>query len=77
MKKVKKFVSLILAAVMVMAMSVVAFADDGTQGTTTAKGTITVENPKEGESYTAYKIFDVTYSNGKDAYAYTITSDSE
>ena len=68
----KKFVSLILAAVMVMAMTVVAFADNTTPGTVT--GTITVENPKNGETYTAYKIFDVTYSGT--AYAYTIDSNS-
>lgn len=68
MKKVKKFVSLVLAAVMVMAMAVTAFADDATQGT------ITVENPIEGQTYTAYKIFDVVYNAGKDAYSYTITN---
>ena len=68
MKKFKKFVSLIVAAVMVMAMAVTAFADDATQGT------ITVENPIEGQVYTAYKIFDVVYNAGKDAYSYTITN---
>lgn len=70
MKKVKKFVSLIVAVVMAMAMAVTAFADD-TTGTT---GTITVENPIEGQTYTAYKIFDVVYNAGKDAYSYTITN---
>lgn len=65
----KKFVSLVLAAVMVMAMTVVAFADGDTSSTT--KGSITITNPKEGTTYTAYKIFDVTYNNDG-AYAYTM-----
>lgn len=69
----KKFVGLVLAAVMVMAMTVVAFADNTTPGTAT--GTITVENPKNEETYTAYKIFDVTYSG--EAYAYTIDKNSK
>ena len=71
MKKMKKFVSLMLAAVMMMAMSVTAFAADS------AKGTITVENPIEGETYTAYKIFNVAYNDGKTTYAYTISRNSE
>ena len=52
MGKIKKAVSLILAMVMTMAMSLTAFAAE--------KGTITVANPMEGQEYTAYKIFDYT-----------------
>ena len=71
MKKVKKFVSLVLAAVMVMAMTVTAFAEDATTGK------ITISSPTEGEIYTIYKIFDVSYSTDKTAYSYTISTTSE
>lgn len=71
MKKVKKFVSLVLAAVMVMAMAVTAFAED------TTTGKITISSPTEGETYTIYKIFDVSYSTDKTAYSYTISTTSE
>lgn len=70
MKKIKKLVSLVLAMMMTMAMSLTAFAAEKT-------GTITVTNPMANEEYTAYKIFDVVYSNTKDAYAYSIQDDSE
>lgn len=69
MGKIKKAVSLILAMMMTMAMSLTAFAAE--------KGTITVANPMEGQEYTAYKIFDVVYNGNKNAYAYSIQSDSE
>lgn len=77
MKKVKKFVSLVLAAVMAMAMTVTAFAEDAAQGTTAATGKITISSPTEGETYTIYKIFDVSYSTDKTAYSYTISTTSE
>ena len=40
-------------------------------------GSITVENPKDGETYTAYLIFDVVYNEDRSAYSYTIASDSQ
>lgn len=70
MKAYKKVFALLLALVMTMALAVTAFAVD-------EKGSITVKNPKDGIAYTAYKIFDVVYNDGKDAYSYTINSDSE
>lgn len=50
-------------------MTVAAFAAGDTSSTT--KGSITITNPKVGTTYTAYKIFDVTYNNDG-AYAYTM-----
>ena len=50
-------------------LSVTAFAAGG--------GSITVENPKDGETYTAYRIFDVVYNEDQSAYSYTIAADSQ
>ena len=69
MKTVARIASLLLALVLVFGLSVTAFA----AGT----GTITVDNPLEGQTYTAYKIFDVTYDESKSTYAYSIAGDSE
>ena len=71
MKHARKLASLLLALVMVFALAVTAFATEA--GTTTTTGTITVANPVEGQTYTAYKIFDVTYDG--DNYSYTIAVD--
>ena len=62
MKKTKKIFALLLALVMAMAMSVTALA-----------ATITINNANEGETYTAYKLFDVTTAgSGKDiTYSYS------
>ena len=72
MKHARKLASLLLALVMVFALATTAFADE----TVTTTGTITVENPVEGRTYTAYKIFDVVYDTNaeNDHYSYTIDS---
>ena len=64
---IKKLAILIATLTMVLCCTTTAFA----AGT----GSITVENAKESETYTAYKIFDVVYSGDK--YAYTIDSTNE
>ena len=68
MKTAKKFASLLLVMVMVFAMTTTAFAAED-------KGTIIVDNPVADQTYTAYKIFDVTYSGSN--YSYTIKTTSE
>lgn len=70
MKKMKRLASLLLVAVMALAMSMTAFAAE-------TKGSITVSNPQEGQTYTAYKIFDVTYNADKTSYSYSIAGTSE
>ena len=67
MRNTKKLVGLLLALVMVFAVSAV-MADTGS---------ITVDNPVADQTYTAYKIFDVSYNTDKSAYSYTIDSGSE
>lgn len=66
--KHSKWLSIVLAVVLVFAFSAVAFA----AGT----GEITVNNPQAGQTYTAYKIFDVVYDSEKTTYSYTISADS-
>ena len=73
MKHARKLTSLLLALVMVFALAVTVAAEEGTG--TTGTGSITVENPREGQEYKAYKIFDVVYDNAGH-YSYTIDSGS-
>lgn len=75
MKHARKLASLLLALVMVFALAVTAFA---TEPATPTTGTITVENPVEGQTYTAYKIFDVTYDkNGHYSYTLYLSDDQD
>ena len=74
MKHARKLASLLLALVMVFALAVTVAADETTG--TTGTGSITVDNPIEGQNYTAYKIFNVVYDNA-DHYSYTIEDTSE
>ena len=66
---IKKLAILFATLTMVLCCTTTAFA--------AGAGTITVENAKESETYTAYKIFDVVYSTTGDKYAYTIDSTNE
>ena len=70
MKTAKKLASLLLVVVMVFAMATTAFAAED-------KGTIIVDNPVANQTYTAYKIFDVTYDSTRTNYSYTIKTTSE
>ncbi len=77
MKKMKKVMALLLSLVMVLAMSVVAFAEEATY-------TITIKNAETGHTYEAYQIFagtlsdgvlsDISWGNGVRAFEYDNTS---
>ena len=54
MKKMKKVMALLLSLVMVLAMSVVAFADEGSAGSST---TYTITAPSGSHQYEIYQIF--------------------
>ena len=71
MKHARKLTSLLLALVMVFALAVTVAAEETTTAPT---GSITVDNPKSETTYTAYKIFGVTYKG--DNYSYTIEKSS-
>lgn len=63
MKTMRKLFTVLLALAMTLALAVPAFAAD--------TGSITITNPQGDHTYTAYKIFDVTYSG--EHYSYTIS----
>lgn len=67
MKMMRKLFTVLLAMVMTLALAVPAFAAD--------TGSITIINPQGDHTYTAYKIFDVSY-DADGHYAYTISKDS-
>ncbi len=66
MKTMRKLFTVLLALAMTLALAVPAFAAD--------TGSITITNPQGDHTYTAYKIFDVTYSG--DNYSYTISDNA-
>ena len=70
----KKFVAILLALVLVLSMSITAFATEG-------KGSITITNATIDETYALYKIFDASISSDANgdtkAVAYSITTDNQ
>ena len=77
MKKMKKIMALMLAAIMMMAMSVTAFAAEGATGTHTLTVNVKTTTPAQdlkGQTINLYKLFDVTESNSGETtnYAYTV-----
>ena len=65
MKTMRKLFTVLLALAMTLALAVSAFAAD--------TGSITISNPQGDHTYTAYKIFDVTYTADGVNYSYTIS----
>ena len=72
-KTFKKLMAALLAVALLCAMVVPAFA---AEGTATGSGTITIDKAINGETYTAYKIFNVISSkmetDGSMTYVYTV-----
>lgn len=66
MKTMRKLFTVLLALAMTLALAVSAFAAD--------TGSITITNPQGDHTYTAYKIFDVTYTADGVNYSYTISN---
>lgn len=81
MKKVKKIMALMLAAIMMMAMSVTAFAAERATGTHTLTVNVKSTEPAQdlkGQTINLYKLFDVTESGttGSKNYAYTVNTET-
>ena len=83
MKKMKKIMALMLAAIMMMAMSVTAFAAEGATPAAAGANTLTVNvkstTPAQdlnGQTINLYKLFNVTESGttGSKNYAYTVNT---
>ena len=71
MKTMKKLLAVILAMTLFMAMGICASATapgggDGDGTNAAPKGSITVTNAIVGETYTLYKVFDATVSDGRE-----------
>ena len=71
----KKILAILLATLMVAALSVTAFASDYKITVTNTNTSVSIA----GKTYIAYKLFDVTYtgSNNSDPHAYSIDSDGD
>lgn len=80
MKKMKKIMALMLAAIMMMAMSVTAFAAEGATGTLTLTVNAKGGQDLNGQTINLYKLFDVTESESTTTsgttknYAYTVNT---
>ena len=79
MKRMKKIMALMLAAIMMMAMSVTAFAAEGATGTCTLTVNVKSTEPAQdlkGQTINLYKLFDVTESKSGETtnYAYTVNN---
>lgn len=72
MKRTKKITSLLLALVMAFAMTITAFAAE-VKDETQQKGSITIENPVAGHTYTIYRILDLeSYDTNEGSYVYKV-----
>lgn len=71
-KTFKKLFAALLAAALVLAMAVPAFAVTNTGD----NGSITIDNAVDGETYTIYRMFKLDSYNG-DAYSYTVENNWE
>ena len=79
MKRMKRIMALMLAAIMMMAMSVTAFAAEGAAGTCTLTVNVKSTTPAQdlkGQTINLYKLFDVTESKSGETtnYAYTVNN---
>ena len=79
MKRMKKIMALMLAAIMMMAMSVTAFAAEGATGTNTLTVNVKSTEPAQDlkdQTINLYKLFDVTESKSGETtnYAYTVNN---
>ena len=81
MKRMKRIMALMLAAIMMMAMSVTAFAAEGATGTLTLTVNVKSTEPAQdlkGQTINLYKLFDVTESGTTESknYAYTVNTET-
>lgn len=74
MKKMKKMIAILLAAVLVLGMNLTVFADEPSVQNTS--GSISITNAVPGKQYKAYRMFDLeTYNTATGAYLYKVTDE--
>ena len=66
MKNVKRIAGIALALILALALAVPAFA--------AANGTITINDAQAGHTYSVYRVLDLTYDAGANAYSYKVNS---
>lgn len=66
----KKFLSMIMALVLVLSFGVTVFATENT-------GSITVTNATKDQTYTVYKLFDASYDATEDSISYSIAANDQ
>lgn len=72
MKKMKKIIAILLAAVLVLGMNMAVFATEPAEQNTT--GSISITNAVAGKEYKAYLMFELeTYDTSSGAYLYKVT----
>lgn len=71
MKKKKRLASFLLTMIMVLNLSIAVFADGFSITVTNTKDSISID----GNTYSAYRLLDVTYNEDNSAYAYTIADE--
>ncbi|PSJ32087.1 hypothetical protein UF10_01405 [Peptostreptococcus russellii] len=76
MKRMKKIMAMLLAAMMTMAMTITAFAAEGTNTLTVNVKSTTPAQDLNGQTINLYKLFDVTESESGETinYAYTVNT---
>lgn len=74
-KNLSKLFAMALALIMVMALTVPAFAATASPAQTADQGagSITITNAIEGKTYSIYRIFDLSYNATNAAYTYTLS----
>lgn len=73
-KTIQKLMAALLAAAMVCAMAIPAFATDGdatAAAASSGEGKITINNVITGQTYTIYRILDLEYHKDTNSYRYT------
>ena len=72
-KTIQKLMAALLAAAMVCAIAIPAFATDGdaTAAAATGTGSITIENAVTNQTYKIYRILNLEYHADTKAYRYT------
>ena len=73
-KTIQKLMAVLLAAAMVCAMAIPAFATDGdatAAAASTGEGKITINNAITGQTYTIYRILNLEYHKDTNSYRYT------